>query len=88
VSHVVDGITITDSALTQIVVAAAEQVVGVRVRRRGVAFHDERVEVSLTARHGAVLPELARDVQARIADSLAQMCGLEVRVDVSVDEVI
>ena len=86
-THVVDGVTITDSALTQIVAAAAEQVEGARVRRRGVALHDERVEVALSARYGTVLPELARDVQEQIADALATMCGLQVRVDVSVDEV-
>ena len=86
-THVVDGITVTDSALTQIVVGAAEQVDGARVRRRGVALHDERVEVALSARYGTVLPELARDVQERIAEALATMCALQVRVDVSVDEV-
>jgi uncharacterized alkaline shock family protein YloU len=87
VTHVVDGITVTDSALTQIVATAAEQVDGARVRRRGIALHDDRVEVALSARYGAVLPELARDVQAQVADALASMCDLQVRVDVSVDEV-
>jgi len=87
VTHVVDGITVTDSALSQIVVGAAEQVEGVRVRRRGVALQDDRVEISLAARYGTVLPDAARDVQAQVAGALAKMCGLEVRVDVSVDEV-
>ena len=50
-SHVIDGVTITDNALTQIVVAAAEQVEGVRVRRRkGVELQDGRVALSLAAR--------------------------------------
>jgi len=87
VTHVVDGITVTDSALSQIVASAAEQVEGVRVRRRGVTLQDDRVEISLAARYGTVLPDAARDVQERIAGALAKMCGLEVRVDVSVDEV-
>jgi uncharacterized alkaline shock family protein YloU len=86
VSHVIDGITITDSALTQIVSAAAEQVDGVRVRRRGIAFEDGRVAVSLASRYGTVLPQVARDVQERIAGALSSMCELQVAVDVSVDE--
>jgi uncharacterized alkaline shock family protein YloU len=85
-SHVIDGITITDGALAQIVSTAAEQVGGVRVRRRGVAFEDARVSVSLAARYGTVLPQVAREVQERIAGALSSMCKLEVAVDVSVDE--
>jgi uncharacterized alkaline shock family protein YloU len=85
-SHVIDGITITDGALAQIVSTAAEQVDGVRVRRRGVAFEDGRVSVSLAARYGTVLPQVAREVQERIAGALSSMCELQVRVDVSVDE--
>ena len=82
-----DGLTITDAALAQIVVGAAEQVDGVRVRRRrGVEPEDGRVSLSLAARYGTVLPELARDVQARVAEALAAMCDLRVSVDVSIEE--
>ena len=82
-----DGLTITDAALVQIVVGAAEQVDGVRVRRRrGVEPEDGRVSLSLAARYGTVLPELARDVQARVAEALAAMCDLRVSVDVSIEE--
>ena len=82
-----DGLTITDAALAQIVVGAAEQVDGVRVRRRrGVEPQDGRVSLSLAARYGTVLPELARDVQARVAEALAAMCDLRVSVDVSIEE--
>jgi uncharacterized alkaline shock family protein YloU len=88
VSHLSDSVTITDNALAQIVVAAAEQVDGVRVRRRkGVEPQDGRVALSLAARYGTVLPETSRDVQAHVVDALAMMCELEVVVDVSVDEV-
>lgn len=88
VSHIVDGVTITDQALSQIVVSAAEQVHGVRVRRRkGVEPQDGRVSLSLAAHHGTVLPETARDVQAHVAEALSAMCELEVAVDVTVDEV-
>ena len=85
-SHVIDGITITDGALAQIVSTAAEQVDGVRVRRRGIAFEDGRVSVSLASPYGIVLPQVAREVQDRIAGALSSMCELEVAVDVSVDE--
>ena len=82
-----DGITITDAALSQIVVGAAEQVEGVRVRRRrGVEPQDGRVTLSLAARYGTVLPDLARDVQTRVADALSTMCDLRVSVDVSIEE--
>ena len=82
-----DGITITDAALSQIVVGAAEQVDGVRVRRRrGVEPQDGRVTLSLAARYGTVLPDLARDVQTRVAEALSAMCDLRVSVDVSIEE--
>jgi uncharacterized alkaline shock family protein YloU len=84
----VEGVTISDGALAQIVVGAAEQVDGIRVRRRkGVEPQDGRVSLSLTARRGIVLPEAAREVQAHVADALSAMCDLQVAVDVSVDEV-
>jgi uncharacterized alkaline shock family protein YloU len=86
VSHEIDGITITDGALAQIVSVAAEQVDGVRVRRRSIAFEAGRVSVSLGVRYGIVLPQLAREVQERIAGALSSMCELQVGVDISVDE--
>jgi uncharacterized alkaline shock family protein YloU len=88
VSQIVDGVTITDAALSQIVVSAAERVDGVRVRRRkGVEPQGGRVSLSLAAPYGAVLPETVREVQAQVADALLAMCSLTVAVDVSVDEV-
>jgi uncharacterized alkaline shock family protein YloU len=87
VSRTADGVTITDAALTQIVVGAAEQADGARVRKRGVELEDDRVAVSLAARYGVVLPDLARDVQQRVAGALATMCDLDMRVDISVDEI-
>ena len=82
------SVTISDNALTQIVVGAAEQVHGVRVRRRkGLEPHDGRVSLSLAAHYGTVLPEAAREVQTHVAEALSAMCDLQVAVDVSVDEV-
>ena len=46
-----------------------------------------RVELELAARYGVVLPDLARDVQARVAEALSTMIVLEVEaVDVSIEE--
>jgi uncharacterized alkaline shock family protein YloU len=98
VSYVVPGdrgsITVTASALNELVLQAAESVEGAEVRRGrrrfevNVADGHGGVRLELTARYGIVLPELARQVQERVADALATMCGVEVdAVDVSVEAV-
>jgi uncharacterized alkaline shock family protein YloU len=87
------GVKVTDAAVTQIVVRAAETVEGARVRRarRNLAVElddgEARVELELTVSFGRVLPEVARDVQERVAAALGTMCGVNVTaVDVSVEE--
>jgi uncharacterized alkaline shock family protein YloU len=87
-------VTITPSALAELIVRAAELVDGVQVRRGrrrldvDVADGKARVRLELSARYGVVLPELARDVQQRVSDALTSMCGVDVQaVDVSVEEV-
>jgi uncharacterized alkaline shock family protein YloU len=87
------AIAIGAGVLEQLVQQAAEAVDGVRVRRgrRGVelrvAAGRVRVELDLAARYGAVLPEAAGDVQQRVADALAGMCGLAIdAVDVAIEE--
>jgi uncharacterized alkaline shock family protein YloU len=46
------------------------------------------VRLELAARYGVVLPQLAREVQNRVADALESMCGVEIDgVDVSVEAV-
>jgi uncharacterized alkaline shock family protein YloU len=87
------AIDVTAGALAQIVRHAVESVEGVRVRRprRGLELRLEdgraRVELELAVRYGVVLPEAARDVQARVADALATMVDLDVEaVDVSIEE--
>jgi uncharacterized alkaline shock family protein YloU len=86
-------IDVTAGALAQIVQRAAESVEGARVRRprRGLDLSLEdgsvRVELELAVRYGIVLPDLARDVQARVADALSAMTDLDVEaVDVSIEE--
>jgi uncharacterized alkaline shock family protein YloU len=88
------GIKVTDSALTQIVVRAAETVEGVKVRRPrrhldvDLAAGDARVTLDLTVAHGRVLPDTARAVQQRVADALGTMCGVNVRsVDVNIEAI-
>ena len=87
------AITVTDAALTHIVVQAAESVDGARIRRArrkvGVELDGRRarVELELAVSYGKVLPNVAQDVQLRVTDALTQMCGLEIAVvDVTVEE--
>ena len=87
-------ITVTPGALAGLVVQAAESVDGVQVRRRrrrldiDVELGEARVRLELTARYGLVLPDVAREVQERVADALVTMCGVSIgNVDISVEEV-
>ena len=87
------SIDVTAGALAQIVQRAVESVDGARVRRprRGLDLRLDdgraRVELELAARYGTVLPDLARDVQERVADALSTMVDLDVEaVDVSIEE--
>lgn len=80
-------ITIAGEVLDRIVRRAAEEVDGVKVRRRGLDVKDGRVTLPVTVRYGEVLPVAAEQVQARVAESLRAACGLEgAAVDVSIDE--
>jgi hypothetical protein len=90
-----DGtITVTAAALTELVARAARSVDGARVRRpkRSIEIRHgsgrASVELELGARYGVPLPELARSVQERVGQALAQVSGLEVeRVDVVLEDV-
>ena len=88
------SITVTPSALSELVVRAAESVDGVEVRRGRrrleieIADGRAHVRLELAARYGAVLPRLARMVQERVAAAVTSMCGVDVdAVDVSVEAV-
>jgi uncharacterized alkaline shock family protein YloU len=88
------SITVTPSALAELVVRAAEAVDGAEVRRGRrrldveVADGHAHVRLELSARYGVVLPQLAREVQGHVADALTAMCGVEIDgIDVSVEEV-
>jgi uncharacterized alkaline shock family protein YloU len=83
------GVTVSDAAFAQIVVRAAQEVDGARVRRpKKVSLDGDRLELALGARRGAVLPELARAVQARVAETVETMCELRLAgVDVTIEVV-
>jgi uncharacterized alkaline shock family protein YloU len=91
------SVSVSPGALSQIVVQAAEAVDAARVRRPrrpprhvGIAVEDgrARVELELAVRRGAVLPDVARAVQERVAGALETMCGFDVAaVDVTVEEI-
>jgi uncharacterized alkaline shock family protein YloU len=87
------GVRVTDSALSQIVVHAAESVAGARVRRPrrrveiAVDGNRARVELELVAQYGSTLTEVGRAVQEQVAAALRTMTGLEpAAVDVAIEE--
>ena len=89
-----EGVKLTDQVLTQIVVRAAEDVSGVKVKRPrrhldvDVGGGEARVTLDLTVEHGTVLPDAGRAVQDKVADALGTMCGVRVRsVDVNIEGV-
>jgi uncharacterized alkaline shock family protein YloU len=84
-----DGGTITIAAdvVDRIVRRAAEEVDGVKVRRRGIDVKQGHVAVELDVRYGEVLSTVGEDVQARVAGALRASCGLDpTAVDVSIEE--
>jgi len=96
-AHVIhaDGgtISIAPSAIAQVVITAAEGVEGARVRRPrraldvDVSDGSARVALELSVRYGAVLPDVAHDVQEEVARALREVCGLAAgAVDVSIEE--
>ena len=83
------GVTISAAAFRQLVARAVTEVEGARLRkpRRNIELAEGRIELALIAPFGAVLPELARDVQRSVADAVETMCGLAVSgVDVTIEE--
>jgi uncharacterized alkaline shock family protein YloU len=87
------AVSLTQAALQQLVVQAAESVDGAKVRRARrrlevqVTDGRARVELELAVRYGVVLPEAGRDVQTRVAEALRTMLGVDVdAVDVTIEE--
>jgi uncharacterized alkaline shock family protein YloU len=91
VSLVVQGgsgtITVPGAVLAEIAARAAETVDGVRVRRRRTVDVDARtVKLGLVAGSGEPLLSVARRVQEQVAAAFRTMCGLDVTVDVAIEE--
>jgi uncharacterized alkaline shock family protein YloU len=80
-------ISVPEGALLQIAVRAAERVNGVRVRRKRAVDVDAgivRLEIGV---HGnEPLLAAGEAVQHSVADAVAKMCGLDVTVDVAIEE--
>jgi uncharacterized alkaline shock family protein YloU len=52
-----------------------------------IAGGSARVDIELTVEYGKMLPDVARDVQERVAAALGTMCGVTVSaVNVAVEE--
>ena len=87
-SHVVTTasgtVTVPEAVLLDIAVRGRG---GVRVRRRrGIDLDAGVVRLSVAARRGEPIFELAERAQEDVAEALRTMCGLEARVDVHVGE--
>jgi uncharacterized alkaline shock family protein YloU len=87
------SVTVGDGALAQIVTQAVESVPGARLRKGRKRLAIEvgggrcRADLELAVAYGRVVPDVARAVQASVAEALAGMCGVTVdAVDVSVEE--
>ena len=87
------SVRVSEAALAQIVGVAVSQVEGARLRkgRRRLALEladgHARAQLELAVAYGRVVPDVARSVQARVAEALGAACAVEVdSVDVSVEE--
>ncbi len=80
-------ITVPDAALLQIAVRAAEHVNGVRVRRKRTVDVDARIVRLEIGVHGnEPLVAAGEAVQRSVRDAVTTMCGLELAVDVAIEE--
>jgi uncharacterized alkaline shock family protein YloU len=91
VSLVVQGgngtITVPGAVLAEIAARAAEGVDGVRVRRRRTVDVEARiVKLGLSAGSSEPLLSVGRRVQEQVATAFRTMCGLDVTVDVAIEE--
>jgi uncharacterized alkaline shock family protein YloU len=81
------AITVPDSVLLGIATRAAEDVEGLRVRRkRSVDVEARVVRLELSARRGEPLVAQGERAQEAVAAALKQTCDLDVAVDVAFEE--
>jgi uncharacterized alkaline shock family protein YloU len=82
-------ITVPESVLLEIATHAAEQVDGLRVRRkRSVDVEARVVRLEVAARRGEPLTAQGERVQKAVATAFETMCGLDVTVDVAFEELV
>jgi uncharacterized alkaline shock family protein YloU len=88
VVHGTNGtITVPEGVLLQIAARAAESVEGVRVRRRrSVDIEARTLRLELAARRGEPLASIGAQTQEAVASALAAMCGLDLTVDIAIEE--
>jgi uncharacterized alkaline shock family protein YloU len=80
-------ITVPGAVLSEIAARAAESVDGVHVRRRrSVDVEGRAVKLGLAARRGDALTSVGEHVQAQVAAAFRTMCGLDLTVDVAIEE--
>jgi uncharacterized alkaline shock family protein YloU len=80
-------VTVPDDVLVGIAARAAESVEGIRVRRRRTIDLDTSTfRLSVAARRGEPLVELAERAQAAVASVLEAMCGLDATVEIAIGE--
>jgi uncharacterized alkaline shock family protein YloU len=80
-------ITVPDAVLLQIASRAAESIAGVRVRRRRAVDVEARtLRLELAAQRGEPLTSTGARVQDAVAAALQTMCGLDLAVDVAIEE--
>lgn len=82
-------VTVPEDTLLEIVARAARGIDGVRVRRRRtLSVVDRTARVEIGVRRGEPVQDAAARVQDAVHDALERMCGLAVRVDVDVEELV
>ena len=80
-------ITVPGSVLAEIASRAAESVNGVRVRRRrSVDVEARMVKLGVSARRGEALTSVGESVQEQVVAAFRTMCGLDLMVDVAIEE--
>ena len=89
------SVRVSEAALADIVGGAVASVEGARLRKGRRRLELEladgrgRAELEVAVTYGFVVPDVARAVQERVGEALAQMCAVDVAaVDVSVVELV
>ena len=81
------SVSVPSAVLAEIATRAAESVTGVRVRRRrSVDVESGTVTLEIAARRGDALQLVGERVQEQVAAAFSGMCGLDVTVNLAIEE--